>query len=147
MYKVGQIIYALLENKKVIIPIKIIEEITVKNLQEETTTYKVKIPNNKKDKVDLSKFDKVFVTIDEAADYMIENAKKAIDDLTYKALELEEKFFKEDLIKNEACINDINKVKIDLGDGVKANIDIDILNTISNQKGSEINASEESSTA
>ena len=147
MYKVGQIIYALLENKKVIIPIKIIEEITIKNLQEETTTYKVKIPNNKKDKVDLSKFDSVFITIDEAADYMIDNAKKAIDDLTYKALELEEKFFKEDLIKNEACINDNNKVKIDLGDGVKANIDIETLNTISNQKESEINVSEESSTA
>ena len=45
------------------------------------------------------------------------------------------------------CINDINKVKIDLGDGAKANIDINILNTISNQKESEINASEESSTA
>ena len=144
MYEVGQVIYALLENKKVIIPIKVIEEITIKNLQEEITTYKVKIPNNKKDKVDLSKFSSVFITIDEASEYMIENAQKAIDDLTLKALDLEEKFFKEDSSENDACINDINKVKIDLGDGTKANIDIETLNIINNQKESKANDSEES---
>jgi len=127
MYSVGQIVYSLLENKKLIIPIKIVEEITVKNLETEITTYKVLIPNNKKEKVNLDKFDNVFDTIDKASSYMIENAKKAIDDLTFKALELEEKFFS---VKDESvtCINDIENDKINLGDGTAADVNINNLN-------------------
>lgn len=127
MYSVGQIVYSLLENKKLIIPIKIVEEITVKNLETEITTYKVLIPNNKKEKVNLDKFDNVFDTIDKASSYMIENAKKAIDDLTFKALELEEKFFS---VKDKSvtCINDIENDKINLGDGTSADVNINNLN-------------------
>ena len=133
MYSVGQVVYALLENKKIIIPIRIVEEITVKNLESEITTYKVLIPNNKKEKVNLDKFDNVFDTVDEASRYMLENAKKAIDDLAFKAIELEEKFFSTK-DENDACINDINNVKIDLGDGIIANIDKNNIDQILSQE-------------
>lgn len=146
MYDVGQVVYALLENKKIIIPIRIIEEITIKNLESEITTYKVLIPNNKKEKVNLDKFDHVFSTVDEASSYMIENAKKAIDDLAFKAVELEEKFFssKEE---SDACINDINNVKIDLGDGTTANVNINNLENLNLQNKNSEKSIEESASA
>ena len=141
MYDVGQVVYALLENKKIIIPIRIIEEITIKNLESEITTYKVLIPNNKKEKVNLDKFDNVFNTVDEASNYMIENAKKAIDDL-----ELEEKFFstKE---KSDTCINDVDNVKIDLGDGTTANVNIKNLENLNLQNTVSEKSIEESASA
>lgn len=146
MYDVGQVVYALLENKKIIIPIRIIEEITIKNLESEITTYKVLIPNNKKEKVNLDKFDNVFNTVDEASNYMIENAKKAIDDLAFKAVELEEKFFstKE---KSDTCINDVDNVKIDLGDGTTANVNIKNLENLNLQNTVSEKSIEESASA
>ena len=146
MFDVGQVVYALLENKKIIIPIRIIEEITIKNLESEITTYKVLIPNNKKEKVNLDKFDNVFNTVDEASNYMIENAKKAIDDLAFKAVELEEKFFstKE---KSDTCINDVDNVKIDLGDGTTANVNIKNLENLNLQNTVSEKSIEESASA
>lgn len=144
MYSVGKIAYAVLENKKVIIPIKIVEEITVKNLESELTTYKVLIPNNK-DKVDLSKFKKVFDSIEEASSYMLENAKNAIDELALKALEFEEKFFSSNTsVVNETCNNDNNKVKIDLGNGTTANIDVNSLDNLNLKQEENENNLEES---
>ncbi len=146
MYDVGQVVYALLENKKIIIPIRIIEEITVKNLESEITTYKVLIPNNKKEKVNLDKFDNVFNTIEEASEFMIENAKKAIDELTFKAVELEEKFFK-NKEEIDTCINDINNIKIDLGDGTKANVDMKNIENLNLQNTVSEKSIEESASA
>ena len=138
-YNVGQIIYALLENKKVIIPIKIVEEITVKNLEEEKTTYKAIIPNNKKEKVSLDKFDIVFESIDDTTKYLFENAKNAIDDLALRAIDLEEKFFEKNIVDDIACKNDNSQIKIDLGDGQKANINIENLKHVNLKE--EINGS------
>lgn len=146
MYDVGQVVYALLENKKIIIPIRIVEEITVKNLESEITTYKVMIPNNKKEKVNLDKFDNVFDTVDQASNYMLENAKKAIDDLAFKAVELEEKFFSTK-DESDTCINDIENVKIDLGDGTKANVNMKNLENLNLQNTVSEKSIEESASA
>lgn len=146
-YSVGQVIYALLENKKVIIPIRIVEEITVKNLEEERTTYKAIIPNNKKEKVSLDKFDIVFESIDDTTSYLFENARNAIDELALKAIDLEEKFFVKDSVDNIACKNENSQIKIDLGDGQKANINIENLKHLNLKE--EVNGSntKESTTA
>ena len=139
MYRVGQILYTILDSKHAIFPVKVIEEVTVKNLESEKTNYKVLLPNSKEQKVDLDRFDKVFSTISEASSYLIDNAKNAIDNLVKKSTELEEKYFnhsnniivekEENTIENiDACNNDINSVKIDLGDGQSANINLDNIN-------------------
>ena len=139
MYRVGQILYTILDSKHAIFPVKVVEEVTVKNLESEKTNYKVLLPNSKEQKVDLDRFDKVFSTMSEASTYLVENAKNAIDDLVKKSTELEEKYFnhstniivkkEENIIENiDACNNDINSVKIDLGDGQSANINLDNIN-------------------
>lgn len=134
MYTIGQVIYTVIETKKTIVPVKIVEEITVKKLDFEKTTYKVLLPNSKKQIVDLERFDLSFSDIDSASEYLINNAKKAIEDITFKALDLEEKHFSENIdnvledeIDNDSCNNENNNVKIDLGDGTTAKISVDQL--------------------
>ena len=92
------------------------------------------MPNSKKQIVDLERFDLSFSDIDSASEYLINNAKKAIEDITFKALDLEEKHFSENIdnvledeIDNDSCNNENNNVKIDLGDGTTAKISVDQL--------------------
>lgn len=138
MYQVGQILYTIIEDKKIIVPVRIIEEVTIKNLDYEKTIYKVMLPNKKSQKVELDRFDQVFREIEEASNFLIDNAKKAIEKISYDALELEEKFFrKEDTkevvpqIDDGVCNNDDKKVKIDLGDGTSASINVDQIEKLS----------------
>jgi hypothetical protein len=133
MYKVGQILYTLIENKHAIFPVQVIEEVTIKNLESETTTYKVLLPNSKNQKVDLNRFDKVFPEINSASNYLLENAKKAISDMLVSSKKLEVKFLKGNIEKEElksqvdivTCNNEKESVKIDLGDGQLAKVNIE----------------------
>ena len=132
IYNVGDILYAILEEKHIVVPVKVVEQITIKNLEGESINYKVLLPNNKNQQVKINKSLKVYKDLDELNNYMVENAKKSIDNMLENALELEEKYFnlKESLIeKNDTCKLEENKViidnksiKIDLGDGQLANI-------------------------
>jgi len=126
MYNVGQVIYTVLEEKQLVLPVKIIEEVTIKNLEGEKTNYKVLLPNSKNQKISIDKLDKTFDDAQQASDFLIQNAKKAIDEMIFSAMNLEEKFF--GVVKSEdeidACNKDENNVKIDLGDGNIANINI-----------------------
>lgn len=138
MYRVGQILYTILDSKHAIFPVKVVEEVTIKNLESEKTNYKVLLPNSKEQKVDLDRFDKVFSTIEEASSYLIENAKIAIQNLVESSTNLEKKYFSYSVSRVEkeenteevidACNNDINSVKIDLGGGQSANIKLDNIN-------------------
>lgn len=127
MYSVGQIIYTVLETKQLVLPVKVIEEVTIKNLDGEKTNYKVLLPNKQSQKISIEKLETTFLDAQSASDYLLSNAKKAIDEMIFSAMTLEEKFFgseKKSSEKIEACNNDLNKVKIDLGDGKVANIDV-----------------------
>lgn len=125
MYTVGQIIYSILEDKQVLIPLQVVEQVITKNLEGEITQYKVLVPNKNRQKLNLDKFDKIFEDLESASEYLLNNAKTAIDDMVLKAIELEDlNFKKEDKNKKEnlACKNKPEKIKIDLGDGLSANI-------------------------
>ena len=126
MYRVGQVIYTVLEDKQLVLPVKIIEEVTIKNLEGEKTNYKVLLPNHKNQKISIEKLDKTFNDAQQASDFLIKNAKQAIDEMIFSAMSLEEKFFGSVKVKEEidACKKDNNSVKIDLGDGNVANINI-----------------------
>ena len=92
-------------------------------------------PNKKNQKVDLDRFSNVFDELDKATEFMLENAKTAIEKISFEALELEEKYFSEEVkVKiNEdldKCNNEDTKIKIDLGDGTKASINMDEINKL-----------------
>ena len=133
MYEVGQIIYSILEDKQVLIPLQVIEQVTTKNLEGEITQYKVLVPNKNRQKINLDKFNKIFEDLDVASEYLLNNAKSAIDDMVLKALELEDLNFKKEKqtqVKPVACKNEPEKIKIDLGDGLSANISSENLETL-----------------
>ena len=133
MYEVGQIVYSILEERQILLPLQIIEQVITKNLEGELTQYKVLVPNKNQQKLNLNKFDKVFEDLDDASDYLLKNAKNAIEEMVLKAIELEENSFtKKEITKkeNSTCKNEPNKVKIELGDGLVANIDASQLENI-----------------
>lgn len=129
-YEVGQILYTIIKEKQLIVPVKVIEQIITKNLESEKIEYKVLLPNSKNQKVSLSKFENVFEDIDKVNDYLLDKAKTSIEKMSEDALELELDFFpsnksidKTNECKNEKVDNKINgHQKITLNDGTVANI-------------------------
>ena len=135
-YEVGQIIYTILEEKKIVLPVQVVEQVVVKNLSGEETNYKVLLPNKKSQKVSIERLEKIFNSIDEASNYMLENAKKAIELMAKDAFSLEKEFFYDSIKAAETSsleekidkdiLEDkrLNKIKINLPDGQVANIDM-----------------------
>jgi len=150
MYEIGQIVYALISEKKILLPVKIVEEITIKNLESETTTYKVLLPNKKNQKVNLDKFDNVFASTDEATEFLVLNAKSAIEELVMDTINAENSAFKvktKAIVNSETCNNDKSSVKINIGDGIKANINIDNLKQYTSNIDRDIEEEIEESTS
>lgn len=138
MYEVGQVLYTILEDKKIVIPVRVVEQVITKTISGENIDYKFQLPNTKEQKVNQDKFLNLYNSLNEAEEYLLNNAKGAIEKMMFNAMSLEEKFFevKKEVIENNnnnvTCKEDNNSVKIDLGDGQMANIDmsqIDKLNS------------------
>ena len=129
-YEVGQILYTVIKEKQLIVPVKVIEQIITKNLDSEKTEYKVLLPNRKSQKVSLSKFESVFDDIDKLNTYLLDKAKESIDKMIEDSLELELDFFpsSKSIDETKECKNEnvdikINgQTKITLDDGTVANI-------------------------
>ena len=152
MYEVGQTIYTILEDKYKVVPLKVSEQIVTKTLDGETVTYKAIMPNKKLAKIDLSRLDNIYTDINVVKNYMLENAESAINEVLKETITVENKYFKtkED---NITCINDTkeniinslppptkepdDKIKVDLGDGVTANININSIESVLDQKKNE----------
>jgi len=126
MYEVGQVLYTVIENKQIVLPVKVIEQVTVKSLEGEKTNYKMILPNKNLQKIDSKKFSNLFKDIKEIEDFLLGKAKKAIEQMLLDSITLEDEFFSEKTKKldedkiledNSTCNNEINKFKIDLGDG------------------------------
>jgi shikimate kinase len=88
-YEVGQIIYTILEEKQLVLPVQVVEQVVVKNLTGEETNYKVLLPNKKKQKVSIERLQKLFNSVDEVSNYLLENVKKAIEIMASDACSLE----------------------------------------------------------
>jgi len=143
MYEVGQVLYTVVESKQIILPVKVIEQVTVKSLEGETTDYKMMLPNRKLQKVDSKKFANLFKDIKEIEDYLLSKAKDAIDQMLLDSITLEDEFFSEKTDKEDevdftkedvTCNNETNKVKIDLGDGTVANISAENIEQLLDQE-------------
>ena len=138
MYKVGQIIYTVLEDKYKVVPLKISEQVTTKTLDCETTSYKVIMPGKSKKKIDLSKVNNIWEDLDKVKNHLLKNATKAIDNMLEESMNIQKKYFLIESQKSiddiDACINEsiddkINKddvneslIKVDLGNGQIGNL-------------------------
>ena len=141
MYNVGQILYTVLTEKQVVVPVKVVEQVIVKTLEGEKIDYKLQLPNSKSQKVSISKFVNLYEDISSVEEYLTKNAQNAIKKMIQDAKTLDEQFFnsndissKIDTCKIESNDNIINKdpndnlIKIELENGQKANINLDNIN-------------------
>ena len=141
MYNVGQILYTVLTEKQVVVPVKVVEQVIVKTLEGEKVDYKLQLPNTKNQKVSIDKFTNLYEDIESVEEYLTANAKSAIEKMIKDANTLNQQFFSSkdisseiDTCKNESKINIINKdqnnnsIKVELGNGQKANINLDNIN-------------------
>jgi hypothetical protein len=129
-YNVGQVLYTIIKEKQVVIPVRVVEQIIKKNLDGEETSYKVLLPNKKSQKVDLEKLENVFQDLDDVNSYLLKKSKSTIDKMIEDAMILEEDFF-EEKVKEEIdmCISETknsiinsDQIKVDLGNGQVANL-------------------------
>lgn len=85
--QVGQVIFILLREDHKIAPVQVVEEVVRRKLAGEEIKYFVRASTSPKTKIMPLEFDKehVFLTIEEARSYMLDNATKAIESICEEA--------------------------------------------------------------
>jgi len=152
-YKVGQILYLLSEKSLKVIPVQVVEEIVRNTLKGREITYMVSMPNKQRSVVSLDDVNaKIFTDPDSLEAFMFDNAKKSISHLLNEALSVQEVFVlvdieeenivqeskkstkstkrgrpKKKLTKNVQSDEEKSKIKVDLGNGIKASVSVEDL--------------------
>lgn len=135
-FSVGQIIYLLSRTEIKVYPAQVVEEIKRKTLDEELTSYVIRLPDKERSEVLLEEIKaEIFTSIQDLEKAMLENAREQISEFLKRAVSLESAFKPKDTASREKIeITDNvpgDKIEIDLGDGVSAKIkpdDIDQIN-------------------
>jgi len=87
-FTVGQVIFILLRDDHRIAPVQVVEEVVHRKINGEEIKYYVRASNSPDAKILLleTSKQKIFLTIDDARQYMIENATHAIDAICNEAM-------------------------------------------------------------
>ena len=150
-YRVGQILFLIADASKVV-PIQVVEEVIRTTLDGKEKTYIVKFPDKKETTVDIKKVKgELFKSKDEVKNYMIENAKSAIEQMVALAEEMSINVFNshpndvvlssepqelltlkndnEEKVEEEVQPDDDDGIiRVDLGNGKFGKINVDNLN-------------------
>lgn len=79
-FEVGQILFLLPKKENKIVPVRVVEVVVRKKLNEQSVEYIVEIPNRNRDTTSLSELDAMTFTTDrELREYMVSNSVNAID--------------------------------------------------------------------
>lgn len=149
-YRVGQILFLIADASKVV-PIQVVEEVIRTTLEGKEKTYIVKFPDKKETTADIKKVKgELFKSKTEVKQYMIENAKSAIEQMVSLAEEMSINIFNTSSIDNAQYENfnqepdkletkhkkeeevqqpeDDGIIRVDLGNGKFGKINVDNLN-------------------
>jgi hypothetical protein len=139
-YSVGQVLFLLIRKDKRVVPVKIIEEIVRKTLDEEVVSYNVLFPDKKSTVTSLSNVDaQVFTDIYALRAQMIESATAMIDGIVDNSLaiartrldyeEVQPESIDVPQVEPEPSLPDqlispenFDDAKVDLGNGMTARI-------------------------
>ena len=151
-YRVGQILFLIADASKVV-PIQVVEEVIRTTLAGKEKTYIVKFPDKKGTTVDIKKVKgELFQSKDEVKEYMIDNAKSAIEQMVSLAEEMSINIFnassydttvqeetEQELVMLESDVGEKEEevqqpeddgiIRVDLGNGKFGKINVDNLNT------------------
>jgi len=151
-YRVGQILFLIADASQVV-PIQVVEEVIRTTLDGKEKTYIIKFPNKKETTADIKKVKgTLFNSKDEVKNYMIENAKSAIEQMVTLAEEMSINIFnassydtpvydvpeqeklstlessKEENKQEVQPLDDDGIIRVDLGNGKFGKINVDNLN-------------------
>ena len=148
-YKVGQVLYLLSSHTMKVFPVQIVEEVVRSSLKGKNISYTVMMPNRKKSLIELDSVNaKVFEDVEELREFMIQNTKNSIIKIIKDARTLQtifnefievDKFIEqkehakeksESSIENASNVQinkNSDKIKVDIGNGIKANIKVEDL--------------------
>jgi len=130
-YQIGQVLYVLMNREMKICPVQVIEEITKRSINGETTQYIVKV-NKEGQTTTLSSMDgEIFDSIDVLKQSLRDKITKSVDSIinnTIKRAQLwyprqESKIVTENIIDNEQIVSYENETQvITLSDGIVARL-------------------------
>lgn len=120
MYNVGQILYTILEDANIVLPVKVIEQTITKNLKGETINFKITLPDSNNKTYTLAKLKNVYNDLDEVNNILLERAKDSVNKIITEARTLES-VFKDDI---PACINDPNEDIVNENNDQKENLEL-----------------------
>ena len=81
-FEVGQILFLLPKKENKIVPVRVVEIVVRKKLNDQSVEYIVEIPNKNRDTTSLSELDAMTFTSDrELRDYMVQNSTSAIEQM------------------------------------------------------------------
>ena len=150
-YRVGQILFLIADASKVV-PIQVVEEVIRTTLDGKEKTYIVKFPDKKGTTVDIKKVKgELFQSKDEVKEYMIDNAKSAIEQMVSLAEEMSINIFNassydetvqeetdQELVMLESDVGEKEEevqqpeddgiIRVDLGNGKFGKINVETLN-------------------
>ncbi len=98
-YEIGQILYLFIQDDMKIIPVQVVEQVTKKSLNSDTSvSYTVRLPNKARTQTSLADLDAtVFTSLDTIRTFMIENATMNIQKMVTRADDVAKSIFtKED---------------------------------------------------
>ncbi len=130
-FKVGQIAYIVLSQKRLIVPVKIVEQIIKRTEDNEHVDWNIQLPDDDQFILLSELKDNIYSHIDDAHNQLLTQAKKSIDKMINTCLELQEKTWPQPKNLPEKNLNSYiknniqeenNKIKIMLDDGTSANI-------------------------
>jgi len=120
-FNVGQIVYILSKKEAKVFPALVVEEICRKTVEEEITSHILRLPNKEKSEVNIDDIDaEIFTSLKKTESKMKQSADEQIADILSTAQKMEAIF--NDDTKNIKKVDD-DQVKIDLGNGMTANLD------------------------
>ena len=90
-FKVGQIAYIVLSQKRLIVPVKIVEQIIKRTEDNEHVDWNIQLPDDDQFILLSELKDNIYSHIDDAHNQLLTQAKKSIDKMINTCLELQEK--------------------------------------------------------
>lgn len=124
--EVGNIIYLLDANTNSLVPVEVVEEITHRTSSDVDVFHIIRFPNGKTVRLEDAK-SPYFLDVDSAKSFLLETATRIVDAAVQKALKEASIFENKKKLPDKQMKNqDLQGVRVDLGNGQTANFKLNI---------------------
>ena len=131
-YQVGQVVYLVSKKDTRIFPAMVIEQISRRTLAGEEESYIIEPPDKKASRVPLENIDaEIFVSLDLLKAHLLNEATSTIEKVVENAATVQKRVFKSEATIQDSVLQDsADSVEIDMGDGVKARVNLETLGDV-----------------